>query len=65
MFTSRMKRHFPLTATGNVPVNNMPLSCSLSSSRAASRQFFPSAEVSMAQDFRWQPHGLSQFVRIA
>jgi hypothetical protein len=51
-FTNRMKRHSPPPATGNVPVNLEPLSCLLFSSRATSRQFSPSADVSTSHDFR-------------
>jgi hypothetical protein len=62
MFTSRMNGHSPLPETGNVALNDLPLSCLLFSSRAPFRQFFPSADVSTSHDLRWQP-GLS-FVMI-
>jgi hypothetical protein len=52
IFTSRMKRHFSPSATGNVAVLKPSLSCSLFSSRATYRHFLPSADISTSHDLR-------------
>jgi hypothetical protein len=64
MFTSRMKRYSPPPAPENVPVELEPLSYSLSSSRATSRQLSPSTDVSVSHDFRCGPPGPVPFMRI-
>jgi hypothetical protein len=51
MFTSRMKWHSVPFATGNVPLDNQPLSWLFPSLRATSRQLFLSADVSTSHNF--------------
>jgi hypothetical protein len=52
MFTSRMKRHSPQSATENMLINHLLLGCLFFSSRATSYQLSPSANLSTSHDFR-------------